>query len=429
MPKARSSAPRLFIVRHRATICISAKVLVTCGLFNHSDSPFNHNAMSEYLKIEHFGPIFDVEIDDIRPLTLLIGLSGSGKSTVMKVLSLFRWMYKRINLRSFIKHSGIKNTKIGFKTLPLLRTSGLHEYLCTDSRIVYRNGPYEIVMENGTTTARFTVAREHLSLEKIVFISDKRSIIPDLLGSPVDRHKDNYYLQDTLENFRTARNSISDLELGFLGVRFVARKLKNGVTDFRVIGSGVNGDFDIKLANASSGIQTATPLAMIIEYYSTAYDLEESLNSALFRYFADTDNLKHFRADMNVGEFPNRRVNILMEEPELSLYPSNQIQMVDYLVSRCFATAHDYDMTLMMATHSPYIVNYINLLMVRHGAGGGAVSVNPDDVSVYLMENGTLIDLRITDEQGRPFIDTTRLSDPISDIYDEYDTTPHAEKQ
>ena len=376
--------------------------------------------MTEYLKIENFGPISEIELTDIRPLTIFIGKSGSGKSTIMKVLSLFRWMYKRVNLRSFIKHSKISKTKIGFKTLPLLRTSGLLEYLMPNSQIIYRNGPYEIVMKYRTTTAKFVVAKEHLSLEKVVFISDKRSIIPDILGSSVDRHKDNYYLQDTLENFRAANKVISNIDLNYLGVNFSERKQKNG-SKFRISGYGVNGEYSIKLTNASSGIQTATSVGLIVDYYATKYNLEDSLNSALFRYFADSDNLKNFRAGMNVGEFPNRRVNIFIEEPELSLYPENQLEMIDFLIDRCFKIPHDYAMTLMMATHSPYIVNYLNLLMARSGSDSMDTSIRPEMVDVYLIEEGTLIDLKITDEKGNPLIDATRLSDPISDIYNEYD--------
>ena len=377
--------------------------------------------MKEYLKIVDFGPISEIELNNISPLTVFIGKSGSGKSTIMKVLSLFRWMYKRVNLRSFIKHSKIKNTKIGFKTKPLLRTSGLLEYLRPTSQIIYRNGPYEIIMKNGATSAKFVLVREDLSLDKIVFISDKRSIIPDLLDSSVDRHKDNFYLQDTLENFRTAYRYISELSLDFLGVKFSVQKQKNGINDFRISGNGANGNYSIKLSDASSGIQTATSVGLITDYYSTRYNLEDSLNRALFSYFADNDDLKNFRAGMNVGEFPNRRVNIFIEEPELSLYPNNQIEMVDFLVNRCFSTKHQYDMTLMLATHSPYIVNYLNLLIARYRGNDKETSINPDMVGVYLIEEGTLIDLKVQDYKGMPLIEATLLSDPISDIYDEYD--------
>ena len=42
--------------------------------------------MSEYLRIRNFGPIEEIEINNIPSLTILIGESGSGKSTIMKVL-------------------------------------------------------------------------------------------------------------------------------------------------------------------------------------------------------------------------------------------------------------------------------------------------------------------------------------------------------
>ena len=43
--------------------------------------------MNEYLLIENFGPIDEVILDDIRPLTIFIGESGSGKSTLLNCIS------------------------------------------------------------------------------------------------------------------------------------------------------------------------------------------------------------------------------------------------------------------------------------------------------------------------------------------------------
>ena len=379
--------------------------------------------MKEYLRIENFGPIVDIEINDIRPLTVFIGESGSGKSTIMKVLSLFRWMFKRVNLRSFIKLSGIKNTKLGFKTMPLLRNSGLLEYLREDSRITYRNGRYEIRMERKSTSVNVrALDAADLSLEKICFISDKRSIIPDILSSTVDRHKDNFYLQDTLENFRTALKYVPHLKMDFLGVEFNVEKTKNAGLQYKISGTSDEGEYTIHLRNASSGMQTATPLGVIVQYFTEKYNLEDSLNSALFRYFTDNDNLKEFRAGMNVGEFPHRRVHLFIEEPELSLYPDNQTALIDFLVERCFHHGLDYQVTLMMATHSPYIVNYLNLLTARHRhASQGVASLSADDVDVYLVAGGTLTRMNIEDN-GTDIIDASVLSDPIAEIYNEYNS-------
>ena len=41
--------------------------------------------MIESLEIKDFGPIKHIHVEDIKPMTVLIGESGSGKSTIMKV--------------------------------------------------------------------------------------------------------------------------------------------------------------------------------------------------------------------------------------------------------------------------------------------------------------------------------------------------------
>jgi predicted ATPase len=66
--------------------------------------------MKESILIKNFGPIKEIEIGDIRPLTVFIGESGSGKSMVMKVLVLFRWLYKMLNIRSYLKYANITQT-------------------------------------------------------------------------------------------------------------------------------------------------------------------------------------------------------------------------------------------------------------------------------------------------------------------------------
>ena len=49
----------------------------------------------EYLSIKSFGPIKDVKLDNIKPFTFFIGESGSGKSTILKVLAMMRHMCKQ----------------------------------------------------------------------------------------------------------------------------------------------------------------------------------------------------------------------------------------------------------------------------------------------------------------------------------------------
>lgn len=374
--------------------------------------------MTEYLRIENFGPIQEVILDDIRPLTIFIGESGSGKSTIMKVLSLFRWIFKRVNLRSFLQHAGIKKTGLKFKIKPLMKTSGILEYLKADSVIVYRRGNYEIKMQNRSVNIRFVIAQEDLCLDKVCFVSDKRAMIPDFLDNKMERRIANYYLQDTMDNFLKACDEIKALPLEYLDVKFRVEKMKNGTVKYRIQGME-DEDFVIDMKNASSGMQTVTPLNMVVEYFATRFDAEASMNSSLFKFMADADNLKSFSSAINIGEIRKRNVHVFVEEPELSLYPESQKSLMDFLVDRCFNRDRDYDMTLMMATHSPYIVNYLNLLIQRNDKGvETAYKIAFEDVNVYEICGGTANSLKIEDPHR--IIDATSLSDPISSIYAEY---------
>ena len=78
----------------------------------------------ERLIIKNFGPIIKAEID-IKPFMVFIGESGSGKSVILKLLSLFRWIYKKNILRDIAKNASIKKELYRFRIDKMLRESGL----------------------------------------------------------------------------------------------------------------------------------------------------------------------------------------------------------------------------------------------------------------------------------------------------------------
>ena len=373
--------------------------------------------MNEYLRIQNFGPIVDIELDNIVPLTILIGESGSGKSTVMKVLSMFRWIYKRIVLRSYVRQAKIKKTGIGIQMKTLLKTSQLNEYLKKDTIIVYCRNYYTISYEKGKLNARTDISADNLSLEKICYISDKRSMIPDFLDNKVERKNANYYLQDTFENFLLAADSIRQLPLDYLNVELKIERSNKG--DKYMIKSTDGAPCSIQLRNSSSGMQTVTPLSLIVEYYAKKFDSQKSMNSSLFSYLQDNDKLDAFNTAKNIGEISDKNVHLFIEEPELSLYPESQRHLMDFLVNRCFMTEHPYNMTLMIATHSPYIVNYLNVL-IRRSEKREKFFMRPEEVNVYEIFEGSAGQLKILN--GRPIIDTRSMSEPITEMYTEFNS-------
>ena len=77
----------------------------------------------ERLIVKDFGPIVEAEIE-IKPFMVFIGESGSGKSVILKLLSLFRWICKKNHLRLFAKNLGAKNL-FRFRIERIVKESGL----------------------------------------------------------------------------------------------------------------------------------------------------------------------------------------------------------------------------------------------------------------------------------------------------------------
>jgi len=375
--------------------------------------------MKESIIIRNFGPIKDIEIEDIRPFTIFIGESGSGKSTVLKVLALFRWIFKMASIRSYLKLAGISNSPFKFDFKKYVRNGGYEAYISPFTEIIYTNGDCVIKYSNKTLKVDEIIDELQLSLEKICFVTDKRNIIPDIKASKVSINPSSFFLNETWSDYRLATIEIQELELKYLGVKFVVKKTSHG--EKHLIESLDNDNpFSINLEDASSGTQTVTPLSVIVEYFSQKYDLIKSLNSAVVQYLQLGDNLSSFRSTSNIGDIKQKRVNIHIEEPELSLYPESQRSLINYLVSRCFVDKpKDYDMTLMMATHSPYIINHINLLILagkKEILEDGA-QLAFEDVDVFEITDGYLNNLK---RENSFIIDARPLSEPISNIYERY---------
>ena len=376
--------------------------------------------MKEYIIIKNFGPIEAIELNPIEPFVVLIGESGSGKSTIMKVLSLFRWIYKRLVLRSYVRQAGIKKTNIGFQFRTVLKVSGLDEYLKPNTEITYGRGESEILYIKGKLNVGKNISREDLSLEKVCFVSDKRTMMSDILSNKTKHDFSNYYLQDTLDNFLLATDKITELPISYLNVDFNVQKSIQG-TKYTIKGKDQS-KFSVNIKNASSGMQTVVPIHLIVEYYARFFDPKKSMSSSLFQYFNDNDRLTEFSATQNIGDIEQKNVHIMIEEPELNLDPQSQTCLLDFLANRCFIENHPYNMTLMLATHSPYIVNYLNILLKRGQTQSEInkenASIAEDQIGVYKVEDGEIYPLLV--KANPVVVDARPMSQVIADIYNMY---------
>ena len=79
---------------------------------------------------------------------------------------------------------------------------------------------------------------------------------------------------------------------------------------------------------------------------------------------------------------------------------------------------YDRHMSIIMATHSPYILNYLNVLLHQHAEG--RAHVDAGDMAVYRIYDGSAQNLMSEDEKGNTIVDTYDLTEMMSVICHEF---------
>lgn len=353
----------------------------------------------ESLLIKNFGPLKAFEMWDIGRLNVMVGKSGSGKSTALKLLSVCQWIYKMVCIRSYLHYSGIKRSPIRFNINQLLVNSGLGASIQGSTEFTYSNGNFTLSYKNKKASfEKKLIPESELSLEKVVFISDKRSVIADLMEGNLQIRHGMYYLNDTISNFRQAVDAISSTELPYLNLKMETRRTTNGSRLFALPASG--GNYAIPANQTSSGAQSALAVHYIVEFFSKHYDLIPAVNSMVLKYLTNTDSLEDFRPSRNIGSFGHKRINITIEEPESNLFPENQGRFMEFLTDRCYhGSRNDVGINLSIATHSPYILQSINTMLLAGKAAekdsrrvaeimNGDYTLNFKDVRAWQIKDG-----------------------------------------
>lgn len=386
--------------------------------------------MKESIIIKNFGPLKEVEIDDIKPLTVFIGKSAGGKSIIMKVIVLMRYIYKMVNIRSYLKNAKITRSPFKLRFNSLLH-DGLKGMITAQTEIYYTveiNGnKYTLKYTNRGLQSDINIPDKDLIFFKEAYVSGMRSLIPIWASKAVSVKGENlgFFFHETFNDFNDATDVIKEQKLEYLNLKMKVRKSGNRSKLF-TIESLQNDAVPIELRYASSGIQTSAPLVAIVHYFAQEFSFKDAFQRSVLNYLYKQDLLTKFTPGINRNKL-GKYVHIHIEEVELSLAPEDQRAFMSNLVEEVFhKNKKDRKLGLMVSTHSPYIVNHLNVLL-RAGYFEKARENYPflekDDIAVYRVNEGKIISLMATDnDTGEYVINALDMSDTMERIFEEYES-------
>lgn len=356
------------------------------------------------IKIHNFGPIKDVDIE-LSKLIIFIGSQGVGKSAIAKLLTIFSdalwWknicddndtMYefkkmridKYFNKDTYIEYHGrdginifYKENKfdISFDSVQQEKKRELCNQLVVDvtkdeiKKLGYEmNDPQiEKVIEKNSRFLRANLRMAcYIPAERntagIVSSSLANIVLSKIPLPPI--------LIEYISLFEKAKNHYNTYDASFLGVKYDKNK---GDDCISVLG---NDDKHIPLEDCSSGIQSALPMLMVAEY---------ACEDKCFDTF-------------------------VVEEPEQNLFPTNQREVLNKLISLSRKEDCKY---MIINTHSPYMLSVLNVNMLAaklakkeeykkevENIVPSQFCIDSNDVSVYYLGGNTYCKSVIDEKTG-----------------------------
>ena len=386
--------------------------------------------MKESIHIQNFGPLRDVRIDDIKPLTVLIGDSASGKSTLMKVVALMRYIYKRANIYSYLKNADVSDRPRSFINL----IGEMQPMLTHETKINYtvhmpNGGNYTHLLDrNGIQFDDIGINKADMVFFKEAFVAETRSIIPtwSLYGARFPGADLGYYFNETFRDFSEATDRIKEQSLDYLDMKM---EVKTEPTRKHFLISPNDGSHEVfELEHTSSGIQASVPLMTIMRYFAHEFSFTNAFRRSVLDQLSDED-ISQFRPEVNLKDL-KKYIHLYIEEPELSLDPQTQCLFINDLIHEAFYRGDNKrpddgrQLGLMFATHSPYILNHLNVLLKAsyyEKAREHYPYIEPDEIAAYRMDDGEVEPLMAIDNKTEHHvINTIDLSETMEDIFDDY---------
>ena len=326
-----------------------------------------------HLIVKNFGAIKSAEIE-IKKYNFFIGHTSSGKSTIAKLLAIFNnsvfWAIKEGDFKGFFKLLEKYNINFDFKPSTIIKYSNDKYYWEIGENKFHSNYKDADLMEMASTSESYDF------ILKFIEKKESESSLKDLIDALKNSVKDNKLKKDdtffplfikpllmsiiyeecipvyipaerllistfsnSIFSLLQAGASIPDCIKDFGSLYEKARtQYKNIDIDILNIQVSFNNNGDtiyltnehkeLKLSQASSGIQSIIPLWTVFNQYVES----------------------------------KKKQMLVIEEPELNLFPSTQHFLIDWIIKKMRKS----NGSIVITTHSPYVLSVVdNLILAR----------------------------------------------------------------
>lgn len=381
------------------------------------------------IRVQNFGPLKNnIQWIELGKVTLLIGNQGSGKSTVAKLISTFKWIEKALNrgdytIKYFERKSKFKKSFLSYHRI--------HNYIKADTRIEYVGISHHFVFEN-----------DALHIEKI----NETSELPQIMYVPAERNFLTYIetfkelkvsspsLREFRDEYKSAQKNIKGQYTLPISDAHLEYDRQNDILHLK------GEDYKLRVSESSSGYQSFIPLYIVSLNLSQSIltnmeqpSMSEDDRDRFKKLIVDIVNNKHFTEEQRRSAISAISVKFnkssfinIVEEPEQNLFPSSQWKV---LVSLLQINNSCDKNQLIMTTHSPYIINNLAAFVKAHSikqiAKGEQLKeldkivpleshIHPNQLRVYEFNDVTGEYSRLDDYKGMPS-DENYLNNGLAD--------------
>lgn len=322
------------------------------------------------IHIKNVGPLKDTGEIALNSLMLVIGKQSSGKSTFMKVLCHCRWVEKTLMVDDESSATDYGKDKNFLESLMTFHRFN-PDFFSSDSYIRY-DGDYITIEQTGDDKEAVITRKESFEARryntKLCFIPSERNLISAVKNLDKTYKATeldvllNYLLEwDEVKDFYSTKNPLR------LSVARGIQYFNDGGADLIYLSQ--NGK-KLPVFYASSGVQSAMPLEVMIDRYSTIVGERASISKHDWRHIFDEmkeNNIEQNSLSAKASKAYYQSVQFFIEEPEQNLFPESQKDLLINIVRHLVKSNRkgNCESSVVLTTHSPYILSVLNVLMAE----------------------------------------------------------------